>query len=169
MDPQVSLAFALHSNRGAYAALIGSGVSVGAGIPTGWQVVLDLISKVARVLGEDPGDELAGWYQDRFEEEPDYSKLLDTLAKSPAERSALLRSYFEPTAEDRSRGVKVPGAAHTALDELAANGHVRLFVTTNFDRLIEQALEATGVTPRVLSTPDSILGSPPSPKPDARC
>ena len=29
--------------------------SVGAGIPTGWQVVLDLISKVARVLGEDPG------------------------------------------------------------------------------------------------------------------
>ncbi|MEE9247072.1 MAG: alpha/beta fold hydrolase [Dehalococcoidia bacterium] len=161
IDPQVSLAFALHSNPGAYAALIGSGVSVGAGIPTGWQVVLDLISKVARVLGEDPGDDLAGWYQERFGEEPDYSKLLDTLAKSPAERSALLRGYFEPTAEERARGVKVPGAAHTALAELAATGHLRLFVTTNFDRLIEQALEAAGVTPRVLSTPDSILGSPP--------
>ena len=40
-------------------------------------------------------------------------------------------------------------------------GHVRLFVTTNFDRLIEQALEDAGITPRVLSTPDSILGSPP--------
>ena len=161
IDPMVSLAFALHSNRGAYAALIGSGVSVGAGIPTGWQVVLDLISKVARVLGEDPGDDVSGWYQQRFGEEPDYSKLLDTLAKSPAERSALLRSYFEPTAEERARGVKVPGAAHTALADLAATGHVRLFVTTNFDRLIEQALEAAGVTPRVLSTPDSILGSPP--------
>ena len=160
-DPQVSLAFALHSNPGAYAALIGSGVSVGAGIPTGWQVVLDLISKVARVLGEDPGDDLAGWYQERFGEEPDYSKLLDTLAKSPAERSALLRSYFEPTAKERARDVKVPGAAHTALAELAVTGHVRLYVTTNFDRLIEQALEAAGVTPRVLSTPDSILGSPP--------
>ena len=49
IDPQVSLAFALHSNRGAHAVLVGSGVSVGAGIPTGWQVVLDLISKVARV------------------------------------------------------------------------------------------------------------------------
>ena len=48
-----------------------------------------------------------------------------------------------------------------ALGELAATGHIRLFVTTNFDRLIEQALEAAGVTPRVLSTPDSILGSPP--------
>ena len=111
---------------------------MGAGIPTGWQVVLDLISKLARVLGEDPGGDLAGWYQERFGEEPDYSKLLDALARSPAERSALLRSYFEPTAEDRTRGVKVPGAAHTALAELAATGHIRLFVTTNFDRLIEQ-------------------------------
>ena len=55
-------------------------------------MVLDLISKVARVLGEDPGDDLAGWYERRFGEEPDYSKLLDALAKSPAERSALLRS-----------------------------------------------------------------------------
>lgn len=58
IDPQVSIAFALHSNPGAYAMLVGSGVSVGAGIPTGWQVVLDLISKVARVLGENPGDAL---------------------------------------------------------------------------------------------------------------
>ena len=76
---------------------------------------------------------MSSWYQGRFGEEPDYSKLLDTLAKSPAERSALLRSYFEPTAEERARGVKVPGAAHTALANLAATGHVRLFVTTNFD------------------------------------
>ena len=104
---------------------------------------------------------MSSWYQERFGEEPDYSKLLDTLARSPTERSALLRSYFEPTAEERAQGIKVPGAAHTALANLAATGHVRLFVTTNFDRLIEQALEAAGVTPRVLSTPDSILGSPP--------
>ena len=80
IEPMVSLAFTLHANPGAYAALIGSGVSVGAGIPTGWQVVLDLISKLARVVGENPGDDLAAWYQQRFGEEPDYSKLLDALA-----------------------------------------------------------------------------------------
>ena len=74
IDPTVALAFAMHSNPGAYAALIGSGVSVGAGIPTGWQVVLDLISKLARVLGERPGDDLAGWYRACFGEESDYSK-----------------------------------------------------------------------------------------------
>ena len=60
IDPRVSLAFAMHSNPGAYAALVGSGVSVGAGIPTGWQVVLDLISKLARALSESHGDDLAG-------------------------------------------------------------------------------------------------------------
>ena len=37
-----------------------------AGIPAGWHVVLDLISKVAQVLGEDPGDDVSGWYQERF-------------------------------------------------------------------------------------------------------
>ena len=34
-DPQVSLVFALHSNPGGYAVLVGSGVSGGTGIPTG--------------------------------------------------------------------------------------------------------------------------------------
>jgi hypothetical protein len=124
-------------------------------------VVLDLITKVARVFGEDPGDDVAAWYEKRFGEEPDYSKLLDSLAKSPAERSALLRSYFEPTGDDRSLGIKVPGVAHKALAQLAVTGHVKVFVATNFDRLIEQALEDAGITPRVLSTPDDILGSPP--------
>ena len=138
IDPQVSLAFALHSNPGAYAALIGSGVSLGAGIPTGWQVVLDLISKVARVLGEDPGDDLAGWYQERYGEEPDYSKLLDALARSPAERSALLRRYFEPTAEDRLRGVEVPGAAHTALAG-------RDYPPEGLQRLVERHNERLGL------------------------
>ena len=84
--------------------LIGSGVSVAAGIPTGWKVVLDLISKVARVLGEDPGDDASGWYEGRFGEEPDYSNLIDkphperakaslpsglVLTRTPSRRSTL--------------------------------------------------------------------------------
>jgi len=95
IDPQVSLALALRSTPGAYAALIGSGVSVGAGIPTGWQVVLDLISKLAGVLGEDPGADLAAWYQKRFGEEPDYSKLLDALTKSPGTPRLIARRVVQ--------------------------------------------------------------------------
>ena len=161
VSPIVPLAFALHSNRGAYAVLLGSGVSAAAGIPTGRQVVEDLITKIARLEGESVGEHAGGWYRDRFGEEPDYSKPLDTLARSPTERSLLLRGYFEPTDRERAQGVKVPGAAHRALAQLAASGHLRLFLTTNFDRLLEQALEDAGVIPTVISSADSIDGAAP--------
>jgi hypothetical protein len=38
---------------------------------------------------------------------------------------------------------------------------VRVIVTTNFDRLLEQALEAAGVVPSVLATPDAMAGAVP--------
>ena len=81
--------------------------------------------------------------------------------RSPTERSLLLRGYFEPTDRERAQGVKVPGAAHRALAQLAASGHLRLFLTTNFDRLLEQALEDAGVIPTVISSADSIDGAAP--------
>ncbi len=53
IDPMVSLAFAVYSNKGAYALLLGSGLSRAFGIPTGWKVVLDLTRKVANLQGEE--------------------------------------------------------------------------------------------------------------------
>lgn len=52
MDPLLALAFAMHSNDGVYALLLGSSVSRLAAIPTGWEVVLDLIKKLAAMKGE---------------------------------------------------------------------------------------------------------------------
>jgi hypothetical protein len=66
IEPTVSLALTLESNPGAYACLLGSGVSATSGIPTGWGIVVDLIERVARSLGEDPGDDPAGWYPVRL-------------------------------------------------------------------------------------------------------
>lgn len=161
IDPLVSLAFAMHSSPGAYALLLGSGISRPAGIPTGWDLVLDLIHKIATMEGQDPGPDPAAWYASRYGHEPDYSRLLEQLARTPAERRQLLAGYFEPTDEEREQGLKVPTAAHHAIAELMARGNVRVVITTNFDRLLEQALEARGVSPVVLSTPDSIEGAPP--------
>jgi type I restriction enzyme R subunit len=42
---------------------------------------------------------------------------------------------------------------------LVAGGYVRVIVTTNFDRLIERAIEDAGVTPAVISTPDATEGA----------
>lgn len=161
IDPLFSLAFSMHSRKGVYALLLGSGVSRSAGIPTGWEVVLHLIRKLAQIKDEDCGDDPAAWYRDNFGEDPDYGKLLDYIAHSPAERSSLLRSYFEPSEEEREQGLKLPTEAHKAIAELVAKGYVRVIITTNFDRLLERAVEAAGVVPTVVSTPDAVEGAMP--------
>ena len=47
------------------------------------------------------------------------------------------------------------------LPQLAAGGFVKVIVTTNFDRLLETALNEVGVVPTVLSSPDQVKGSLP--------
>lgn len=158
LAPETSLAFSVYSNKGVYALLLGSGVSRAAGVLTGWGVVLDLIRKLAHVVGEDPGPEPEVWYREKFGREPDYSELLDALTKSSAERIQLLRSYFEPGEEEQAQGLKTPTAAHRAIAELIRAGFVRVVVTTNFDRLLEQALTDLGIGPSVVSTPEAAEG-----------
>lgn len=161
IDPVQSLAFSMQANPGAYALLLGSGVSRGAGIPTGWEIVLDLLGKLATVSGQPPNANLEEWYTKNYGIAPDYSQLLDALAKTQAERQQLLRPYFEPTQEDREDGLKQPTTAHRAIAQLAVGGYIKVIVTVNFDRLIEQALEDAGIVPTVLSSPDQIAGALP--------
>lgn len=161
MDPFVTLAFSVYSSRGVYALLLGSGISRAAQIPTGWEIVEDLIGKVARLSGQDDSADPIGWYRATYGKEPTYSDLLEQLAKTPPERAQLLRSYFEPTAEQRERGEKLPTAAHRAIARLVSKGNFKVILTTNFDRLLETALDAEGVQPTVLSSADAIKGSLP--------
>ncbi len=162
IDPIHSLAFSMQANRGVYALLLGSGVSRAGKIPTGWEITLDLVRKLAAISGEscDPirPDE---WYQAKFGQDPDYSALLDAIAKTPAERQQLLRGYWEPSEQEREEGEKQPTAAHRAIALLVAQGFVKVIITTNFDRLMETALAEVSVTPTILSTPDQVIGALP--------
>lgn len=141
LDPMISLALSMYSNKGIYALLLGSGISRSAGIPTGWEVVVDLVRKVARLQSEDCEPDPAAWYARTFGQQASNSVLLETLAKSPSERQQLLRGYFEPKEAEREQGLKLPTAAHQAIAELVARGYIRVILTTNFDHLLEQALE----------------------------
>ena len=161
IDPLHSLAFSIQANPGVYAVLIGSGVSRSAQIPTGWEITLDLVRKLAAVAGESCDPAPALWYQERYGKEPDYSELLDKLAKTPTERQQLLRAYLEPSEEERAAGLKTPTAAHKAIANLVAKGHIRVIITTNFDRLMETALADVGVVATVLSSPDQVQGAMP--------
>ena len=156
-----SLAFAVQTHPGMYALLLGSGVSRSAGIPTGWEIVLDLIRKIAAANGEAVESDPEQWYLNKFGTEPNYSELLDGLAKTSTERQQLLRPYFEPTDDERDEGLKQPTAAHTAIAKLARQGFFRVIITTNFDRLIERALEEEGISPEVISSEEQLKGALP--------
>jgi len=161
MDPMLSLAFAMHSNRGVYALLLGSGISRAAAIPTGWEVVVDLIRKLAALKGVSCDPDPEAWFRDAFGEDASYSGLLKKLCRTPAERQQLLRNYFEPSSSDPDSKQKQPTKAHEAIATLAKSGHIRVILTTNFDRLLERSLEAVGVSPVVISTPNAVDGATP--------
>ena len=161
IDPVHALAFSVQSNRGVYALLLGSGVSRASGIPTGWEITLDLARKLAALHGDNPDPTPESWYHGKYGKEPDYSDLLDQLTRTPAERQQLLRDYFEPNEQEREDGLKQPTEAHRAIAALAAQGYIKVILTTNFDRLIENALRDAGIEPTVLSSPDHVQGALP--------
>jgi SIR2-like domain len=161
IDPIISLGISMQSNKGVYALLLGSGVSRSAEIPTGWDVTLDLIKKLAKLTGEDCGEKPDLWYKEKFGKEPDYSEILGIVGKSKNERQSLLKNYFEQNDEEREEGKKLPTKAHKAIASLVKNGYIKVIITTNFDRLIEKALEEIGINPVVIYTPGAINNAPP--------
>ena len=101
IDPIVSLAFSLQANKGAYALLIGSGVSRSAGIPTGWEITLELVRKIAAASGAEISSTAEDWFHETYNKGPDYSELLDQLCKTAAERQQYLKGFFEPSDQER--------------------------------------------------------------------
>lgn len=161
LDPLVSAAFSVYSRKGATALLLGSGISRAAHIPTGWEVVLDLTRKFAIASSDDCGEDPESWYLGRFGKSPTYSEVLREVAKTATERQQLLRSYFEPAENERATGKKLPTRAHHAIASLMSSGLIRVVVTTNFDRLLEQALAERGIYPTIISNADSAKGALP--------
>lgn len=151
------LALAVQHNKGVYALLLGSGMSQSAQMPTGWDVTLQLVRRWAAACGEQITGKPDDWYRKKTGIEPNYSDVLLELANTPAERNALLRAYFTPSIEEQDQQVKVPQDGHRAIAELAAAGHVRVILTTNFDDLLEKALAQAGVDYQVIAKKADIV------------
>jgi hypothetical protein len=147
LDPIVSLSVALAEAPGACAFFLGSGVSRDAGVPTGYEVMRRGLRQLHRVeTGSDEtlGDEaLDVWLAETDREHITYSELLAEITPDAAIRREYLAGFFE-TAE--------PGPTHESLAQLAEDGLVRVFITTNFDRLLEHALQARGIEPVVIAS-----------------
>lgn len=148
VQPVHQLAVALHSSPKLFACVLGSGLSTTAGIKTGWQIVLDMVTKHAAQLGEhdaavaDP----AAWYAKKYGGDPNYSDIVHRLARTPLERRGLLEPYFTQfDAVEQEHHEHVPTDAHRAIAKLVKRGVLRVILTTNFDRLMERALREAGV------------------------
>lgn len=169
-DPLTKLAFTIQANKGVYALLLGSGISLSSGIKTGWGITCDLIARYAVGCDEkepdfedDQGRDQywAAWYVDKYKKQPDYSDLLEKLGNTEAERQSIIKAYIEPSSEDIAQGKKAPTKAHHAIAKLVKDGFIKVIITTNFDRLLEQALHQVGITPTVINSTDDLLGQDP--------
>ncbi|MCK4527208.1 SIR2 family protein [candidate division WOR-3 bacterium] len=161
-DKMIQLAFSIYSNPGIYALLIGSGASRGSGIPTGWEIMLDLIRKIGAVSGEKEIENPEKWYWDKYKEKPTYSNLVKRLARTREEQRGILREYFEPNKKEGEAGEKQPTKAHKTIARLVSKGYIKMILTTNFDRLIEKAIEEEGISDyQVISTKDKMKGRTP--------
>jgi SIR2-like domain len=98
------------------------------------------------------------WYRDKFGKEPSYSELLHALAKTTSERRTILQSYIDARAGE---DIRKPTRAHQAIAQLAASNIVRVVITTNFDRLIENAMREAGVEPTIIAGDDAVVGATP--------
>lgn len=155
LDPIISLAVAIAEAPGSAACLLGAGVSVDAGVPTGWAIYEDGLARLYRLENETEDspdqDTLNAWLAETDREDLGYSGLLDLIAPDPATRRSLLAGYFD--------GIE-PGTTHERLAELAARGLIKVFITTNFDRLLERALAARGIDPVVVSDDATLAAAP---------
>jgi hypothetical protein len=99
IDPSTALAFSLFENKGVYALLLGSGLSRAAQIPTGWEITLDLIRRIAALEDVTEESDWAAWHRQRTDKEPNYSEVLDALTASPDEgdQSCIATSSPQPT------------------------------------------------------------------------
>ena len=182
LDPVAALAMGMVAGPGVYAVLLGSGVSTSAGVPTGWGVMADLASRLAvarrvaehstagtraaqqalDVLRAEVADDPEAWWVANTGLPFRYDTVLEQSAPSSAARRDLLAGYFEPTPAEKEQGLKVPTPAHRAVARLVAGGWVKVVLTTNFDRLLEVALDEVGVVPQVASTPAGLAGLQPT-------
>lgn len=160
-DPIATLALNIQGQKGVYALLLGSGVSVAAGIPSGRKIISDLVEQLATKQGVPLQSDWIGWYTQEYRRKPDYSDLLERVAPKPAERLAFIQKFLSPQRDlsNPNDRTGLPTRAHQAIARLVKDGYIRVIITTNFDRLLERALMEIGVQPTVIASPDDCKGA----------
>jgi hypothetical protein len=131
----------------------GAGLSMGSpsSLP-GWNAINDaFLENLALLLCEHIDD--GGPYQiaELIAERRENAAVAQPDLQAQLAEESLGEHYFELF---KPLDIEAWNDGHAALAAIARTGHLRAIVTTNFDRLIELALRAEGVEPKVYCTHD---------------
>lgn len=157
INPIIPLSYNLADGKKKYVLFCGAGVSKDAGIPTGWDILLETLRLIrAQEEGESKeytNEEIESYYKEKYKDVT-YSEIIGSLFPSIEEQRAFLKKQFEG---------KAPGKAHKLIAQLVKEGLVRFVVTTNFDSMIEQVLDEVGLRGKytVISDKEQVLNSKP--------
>jgi hypothetical protein len=152
LNPLVKLAASAVPGEKKFVLLAGAGISKDAGLPTSWDLMLGTAA-LLRAAESDPGKgDLQTWFLDSIYARMPYAELIGTLFPTAVEQQSFIRDKLKATA---------PGESHQLIAELARRGVIRCIITTNFDTLLEQALEGAGVAVQVIANDEDLRNSEP--------
>ncbi len=134
IDPILPLSISIAEGKGTYALFLGSGISYAAGVPTGTKL-LELTKEKLYMMDKalekiDNTEDFQKWLELKEIKDIDYSELLG-MFPSEEDRRIFLEQFFmdvEPT------------ESHVNIAKMVEKGLIRVIITTNFDRLMEDAL-----------------------------
>ena len=139
INPIFPLSYNLADGKKKYVLFCGAGVSKDAGIPTGWEILLETVRHIrTQKEGENKeytDKEMETYYEENFEDYT-YSDIIESLFPSTEEQRAFLENFFEN---------KAPGKAHKLITDWVKAGLIRFIITTNFDSSIEHSLDDAGL------------------------
>lgn len=157
INPLIPLAYNIADFKKRYVLFCGSGVSIDAGVPTGWDVLIETI-RIIRQQEDGKNnnyttEDLEKYYEKKYKGKT-YPEIIGSIFPSNEEQRDFLSKFFDG---------KTPGKTHQLIAEWVEKGLIRFVITTNFDSLIEYALDEKGLRGKysVISSGAQVLTSKP--------
>ena len=154
MNPIIKLAASALPGEKKFILFAGAGVSKDAGVPTAWELML----KTAKIFyaqekeGDISDQDVEEWFKSSKYAQLEYCELIQELYSTSSEQRNFL---------DKWLGSHEIGDVHRSIAELARRDIIRGIITTNFDPLLERALEEKGIRVQVISNDDDLENSEP--------
>ncbi|MDP8202318.1 MAG: SIR2 family protein [Candidatus Tenebribacter burtonii] len=152
MNELVPLIASLATRNRNYVLFAGAGLSKDAGVKSGWDILIETL--IPLYIAEKEIDELPAnhskdieeWYlQHESFSKLGYSEILELMHRGEIERRDYLEKFFKD---------ETPGEAHKQIAQMVSNGLIRFIFTTNFDNLIEKALDEINIDYDVIFSDD---------------